>query len=148
MLRRVLEGAVVAAVASVVTLFITDRPDLEDASAVFTTDLLRGLTVIGGPMLGWLWTLAVVLFMAGVLIQVVSMAPASKNTSWDWSVTFPSLPTTLMGVGLGTGLTAAAIGLAALRSPWALPVLGVLLFWTLRWARDLRYRWTRVAGIP
>jgi hypothetical protein len=47
MLRRVLEGAVVAAVASVVTLFITDRPDLEDASAVFTTDLLRGLTAIG-----------------------------------------------------------------------------------------------------
>jgi hypothetical protein len=148
MLRRVLEGAVVAAVASVVTLFITDRPDLEDASAVFTTDLLRGLIVIGGPMLGWLWTLAVVLFMAGVLIQVVPMAPASKKTSRDWSVTFPSLPTTLMGVGLGAGLTAAAIGLAALRSPWALPVLGVLLFWTLRWARDLRYRWTRVAGIP
>jgi hypothetical protein len=99
-------------------------------------------------MLGWLWAPAVVLFMAGVLIQVVSMAPASKETSWDWSVTFPTPPTALLGVGLGAGITAAAIGLAALRSLWTPPVLGVLLFWTLRWARDLRYGWTRVAGIP
>ena len=147
MLRRVVENVVVAIIASVVTWAMSNPGDSSGAADAVIERLLSGVASFGRPLGGWLWLTAIALVVVGITLQILSMAPARPNASWEWSVSMPSLSTTLMGVGVALGVTAKAVNLAEEASLWALPLLAVVVFWTYRWAASIRYRWTRVAGV-
>lgn len=66
---------------------------------------------------------------------------------WDWSVAWPSAPTTLAGIGIALGATAWGIALAQGASLLAVPVLALVGYWAWRWIAGLRYRWTRASGL-
>lgn len=147
MLRRVIENTTVAVVASLVTWAMSNRDDAARAIDSGIDRVLTDVALYGSPLHRWLWLAAVLLVVAGISLQVRSMAPPSRKASWEWSLSMPSVPTTLIGVGVAMGLIAEAVGLARAGSLWALPFLAVLAYWSYRWMAGLRHRWTRMAGV-
>jgi hypothetical protein len=146
MMRRLGENVVVAVVASAVTWALSnpgDSAEAVDASVVYSLDRIAAL---GGPLGTLLWTVATAMVVLGIALQVRSMAPPTSTGTWDWSVSFPSAPTTLMGVGVALWLTAEAVELAEAGSPWALTALAVVGLWALRWAAGVGHRWRSLAG--
>jgi hypothetical protein len=146
MLRRVIENITVAVVASLVTWAMSNRGDAAGAIDSGIDRVLTGVALYGSPLHGWLWLAAVVLAVAGISLQGRSMAPPCRNVSWEWSLSMPSVPTTLIGVGVAMGLIAEAVVLAQAASLWVLPFLAVDAYWSYRWMAGLRHRWTRMGG--
>lgn len=146
MLRRVIEGIVVAAVASLVTWTMNNRGDAASAVDSGIDRVLRGVASHGRPLHGWLWLAAIALVVVGISLQVLSMALPHPNASWGWSLSMPSVSTTLLGVGVALSLVAEAVGLAEAASLWALPLLALVAYWACRWMAGIRYRWSRMAG--
>ena len=146
MLRRVIENVLVAVVASAVTWAASNPGDSAGAADLAVDRVLSGVAIYGGPLDGWLWSAAIALAAIGIALQVLSMAPRHPSASWEWSVSMPSAPTTLVGIGVTLGLIAHAVGLAAAASLWALPLLAAVAYWAFRWLESIRYRWTSMAG--
>lgn len=147
MLRRVIEGIVVAAAASLVTWAMSNRGDAAGAVGAGIDRVLRSVAFYGSPLHGWLWLTAAALVVLGICLQVLSMAPPHPNASWEWSLSMPSWSTTLIAVGVVVGLIAKAIGLAEAASLWALPLLAVVAYWAYRWLAGVRHRWTSMVGV-
>jgi hypothetical protein len=147
MLRRVVENTVVAVIASLVTWAISNPGDSAGAVDAVIARVLSGVALYGSALNGWLWLTAMALVAVGIALQILSMAPPHPKASWQWSLSMPSLSTTLMGVGVALGLIAKAVSLAEATSLWALPLLAVVVYWTYRWVAGIRYRWTRMAGV-
>lgn len=147
MLRRVLEGSLVAVVASLVTWALSTPNDPIAAATSLGTRVLQGIGTHIGPLTAGMWILAVGLCMAGLAFQIHYMASASGREGSEWSLVTPSLPTTLLGFGVGLGVLAMAGRLASAGSMWSFPLLAMLVYWSVRWLIGLRYRWISAAGI-
>ena len=146
MLRRVIENVLVAVVATAVTWAASNPGDSAGAADFAVDRVLSGVAIYGGPLGPWLGPAAIALAVTGIALQVVSMAPRHPSASWEWSVSMPSVPTTLVGIGVALGLIALAVGLAAAASLWALPLLAAVAYWAYRWLEGIRYRWISMAG--
>lgn len=145
-MRRVTEGIVVAAVASLVTWAVSNQSAAAGAADAGIDRVLGAVALYGGPLHGWLWLTAGALVVGGICMQILSMAGARPSASWEWSLSMPSVPTTLIGVGVALGLIAQAVGLADAASLWALPLLASVAYWAYRWMDGVRRRWTSMVG--
>lgn len=146
MLRRVVENVVVATVASAVTWAMSNPDDSAGAADALVDGAVSRVATYGSPLLGWLWAATIGLLVAGVVLQILAMAPPHPSASWQWVLFMPSWSTNLMGIGLGLGLTSTAVGFADGGSWWTLPLLAVVAYWGYRWVSGIRYRWTRMAN--
>ena len=147
MLRRVVEGVLVAVVASAVTWAASHPDDSAGAADVALDRTLSSVATYGSPFHSWLWLVAIALVVIGLALHLWALAPLSPRTSGEWSVVLPSVPTTLIGIGVALGLISHAVGLAAEASAWALPVLALVVFWAYRWLDAARYRLSRMTGV-
>lgn len=146
MLRRVLEGSLVAVVASLVTWALSSPDDPMVVLKSLAAQVLDEAASRLGPLTVGLWILAVGLCAAGLALQVYYMAPRSGQSGWEWSLVTPSLPTTLLGFGTGLGMLAWAGSLARDGSFWSLVFLALFPYSFARWLAGLRYRWIRAVG--
>lgn len=146
MLRRVIENVLVAVVASAVTWAASNPGDSAGAADVALDRALSGVANYGDPLDSWLWLAAIALAAIGIALQLLSIAPRHPGALWEWSVSMPSLPTTLVGIGVALGLIAHSVGLAAAASLWALPLLAMVVYWAYRWLDGIRCRWSCMAG--
>jgi hypothetical protein len=145
MMRRLGENVIVAVVASAVTWALShpgESAEVMDASVIY---LLDRIAALDGPFGDLLWTVARVMVILGIALQVRSMAPPTSSSTWEYSVSFPSASTTLMAVGAALWLTAGAVEVADSQSVWALPMLASVVFWASRWAAGIGRRWRSMA---
>lgn len=146
MLRRVVENVVVAVAASAATWALSNP----DVSASRTSQLVgaavSGVASVSAPLLDWLWLLSGFLLIAGATLQVLSMAPIRPGGSWEFSISLPSLPATLMGIGLVSIVLAVMVTFAIAGSVLSLPVGALALYAVCRWVVRLKYRWAMSAS--
>jgi hypothetical protein len=146
MVRRLVEGALIAAVSSAVTWVLAEPRDSASVASETVSSVVGAVARVGGPWTSVLWLGGIGLLVLGLVLLVVSMAPVHRGAPWQVALSLPLLPTTLMGVGSGISLIAFAMGLAVADSWWSLPVAAVVVYWAFRWVDGIRYRWTRMAG--
>jgi hypothetical protein len=126
MLRLVVANVVVA-IAAIAVTWAMSNPD--DSAGTLVDDVVSLVATYGSPILGWPWAVAIGLFAAGAVLQILSIAPPHSNATWQWGLSMPSRPTSLMGIDSALGLTAIAVGVG------------------YRWLSGIRHRWTLMAKL-